>query len=112
MSGTSGTHSLAIVVTYFPDTAALLKLLGQLNKETDFIVIDNGTPNIQELIESIQVYERCIELRQLKVGEQLGHVVERDVSEVALVQLELERVDLQHVRAHLREVRARADACT
>ena len=43
MSGTSGTHSLAIVVTYFPDTAALLKLLGQLNKETDFIVIDNGT---------------------------------------------------------------------
>ncbi len=70
MSGTSGTHSLAIVVTYFPDTAALLKLLGQLNKETDFIVIDNGTPNIQELIESIQVYERCIELRQLK--ENLG----------------------------------------
>ena len=69
-SGTSGTHSLAIVVTYFPDTAALLKLLGQLNKETDFIVIDNGTQNIQELIESIQVYERCIELRQLK--ENLG----------------------------------------
>ena len=70
LSGTSGTHSLAIVVTYFPDTAALLKLLGQLNKETDFIVIDNGTQNIQELIESIQVYERCIELRQLK--ENLG----------------------------------------
>ena len=41
-----------------------------MNKETDFIVIDNGTPNIQELIESIQVYERCIELRQLK--ENLG----------------------------------------
>ena len=33
LSGTSGTHSLAIVVTYFPDTAALLKLLGQLNKD-------------------------------------------------------------------------------
>ena len=55
LSGTSGTHSLAIVVTYFPDTAALLKLLGQLNKETDFIVIDNGTPNIQELLSLIHI---------------------------------------------------------
>ena len=69
MNGTFGvvrTQSFAVVVTYFPDFAPLLKLLSQLNKETDFIVIDNGTPNIYKLIESIQVYERCVEFRQLE----------------------------------------------
>lgn len=63
-------NCLAVVVTYNPDITALLKLLGQLNKETDFIVIDNGTPDINELAESIEVYERCLELR--KLGENQG----------------------------------------
>ena len=89
MSGTSGTHSLAIVVTYFPDTAALLKLLGQLNKETEFIVIDNGTPNIQELIESIQVYERCIELRQLKVNLGLARALNIGIEQALSLGLSL-----------------------
>lgn len=34
--------SCAVVVTYNPDVTALLKLVSQLDKETDFIVIDNG----------------------------------------------------------------------
>lgn len=63
-------NCLAVVVTYNPDITALLKLLGQLNKETNFIVIDNGTPEIDELAESIEVYERCFELR--KLGENQG----------------------------------------
>jgi rhamnosyltransferase len=54
--------SCAIVVTFKPDITALLTLLGQLNKETDFVVIDNGTPDIEKLAESITSYERCLDL--------------------------------------------------
>jgi len=55
----------AVVVTYQPDATALLKLLGQLNKETDFVVIDNGSAEIDRLAESITVYQRCSELIRL-----------------------------------------------
>ena len=51
--------SCAIVVTFKPDITALLKLLGQLNKETEFVVIDNGSPDIKKLMESISVYKNC-----------------------------------------------------
>ena len=47
--------SCAVVVTFKPDITALLTLLGQLNKETDFVVVDNGTPDIEKLSESITV---------------------------------------------------------
>lgn len=57
--------SCAVVVTYQPDATALLKLLGQLNKETDFVVIDNGSAEIDRLAQSITVYERCQELLRL-----------------------------------------------
>ena len=49
----------AVVVTYNPDLTALLKLLGQLEKDSDFIVVDNGSENIEELAASIEVYSRC-----------------------------------------------------
>ena len=57
------THqACAIVVTYHPDLTALLKLLGQLNKETDFIIVDNGSPEIDELADSpnnqLRIYDR------------------------------------------------------
>lgn len=58
-------NSYAVVVTYNPDVTALLKLLGQLNRETDFVVIDNGSPDIERLAESIVVYERCQDLVRL-----------------------------------------------
>ena len=45
--------SCAVVVTYNPDITALLKLVSQLNKETDFLVIDNGSVAIDELAASI-----------------------------------------------------------
>ena len=65
-------NSYAGVVTYNPDITALLKLLGQLNKETDFVVIDNGSPDIEQLAESITVYERCKELLRLEQNEGLA----------------------------------------
>ncbi len=68
-------NSCAIVVTYNPDVTALLKLLGQLNKETDFIVIDNGSPDIERLVESITVYNRCQRLQRLGENEGLARAL-------------------------------------
>lgn len=67
--------SYAIVVTYKPELTALLKLLGQLNKETDFIVIDNGSPQIEKLEKSITVYERCQQLLRLENNEGLARAL-------------------------------------
>ena len=64
--------SCAIVVTYKPDITALLKLLGQLNKETDFVVIDNDSQNIEKLSESIKVYEQCRKIICLERNEGLA----------------------------------------
>ncbi len=68
-------NTFAIVVTYEPDITALLKILGQLNKETDFIVIDNGSPEIDRIAESITVYERCTELLRLDDNEGLARAL-------------------------------------
>ena len=65
-------HSCAIVVTFQPDITALLKLLAQLNKETEFVVIDNGSPNIKKLIESISVYKSCKDIICLEENEGLA----------------------------------------
>jgi rhamnosyltransferase len=65
MTEPKGKKSCAVVVTYQPDFTALLKLLGQLNKETDFVVIDNGSTEIDRLAESITAYQRCRELIEL-----------------------------------------------
>ena len=51
--------SCAIIVTYNPDITALLELSAQLKKETDFIIVDNGTKEISSIVESITVYEKC-----------------------------------------------------
>lgn len=72
--------SCAIVVTYHPDITALLKLLGQLNKETDFVVIDNGSPEIERLAESITVYKRCRELLRLPANEGLAKALNRGIA--------------------------------
>ncbi len=68
-------NSCAAVVTYRPDITALLKLLGQLNKETHFLVIDNGSPDIEHLAESIMVYENCLELIRLDENEGLARAL-------------------------------------
>lgn len=62
--------SCAIVVTFQPDITALLKLLGQLNKEVDFIVVDNGSADIEYIAESIYVYNRCKNL--VRLDENVG----------------------------------------
>jgi len=72
---TESHNAFAIVVTYNPDVTALLKLLGQLNKETDFVVIDNGSEEIERLAESITVYERCQELVKLDSNEGLARAL-------------------------------------
>jgi rhamnosyltransferase len=71
--------SCAIVVTYEPDITALLKLLGQLNKETEFIVIDNGSPEIERLAESITVYDNCKQLLRLDTNEGLAKALNRGI---------------------------------
>lgn len=75
MTDTEAINSFAIVVTYNPDVTSLLKLLGQLDKETDFAVIDNGSPDISRLAESITVYERCQELVRLDSNEGLARAL-------------------------------------
>ena len=65
-------RSCAIIVTYNPDFTALLKLIGQLKKETDFIIVDNGTLDIPYIEESINVYNRCREIICLKKNEGLA----------------------------------------
>jgi rhamnosyltransferase len=65
MSSAETNNGCAVVVTFKPDITALLTLLGQLDKEMDFVVIDNGTPDIETLAESITVYERCVDLLRL-----------------------------------------------
>ena len=72
MSIAMAENSCAVVVTFNPDVTALLTLLGQLNKETDFIVVDNGTPGIEKLVESITVYDRCINLLRLPENKGLA----------------------------------------
>ena len=75
MTSSSGDKSCAVVVTYRPDFTALLKLLAQLNKETEFVVIDNGSEEIDRLAESITVYERCRELIRLEANEGLARAL-------------------------------------
>ena len=72
--------SSAVVVTYNPDITALLKLVSQLNKETDFLVIDNGSVGIDELASSIMGYRRCIELIRLNENEGLAKALNRGIN--------------------------------
>ena len=68
------------MVTYNPDITALLKLVSQLNKETDFVVIDNGSSSFDELATSITVYRRCIEMIRLTENEGLAKALNRGIS--------------------------------
>ncbi|NQV68509.1 MAG: glycosyltransferase family 2 protein [Pseudohongiella sp.] len=79
-SGSSTGRSCAVVVTYKPEITPLLKLLRQLNKETDFIVIDNGTPGSASLVESITVYDRCLKLIRLHDNEGLAKALNRGIA--------------------------------
>jgi rhamnosyltransferase len=65
MKSPSGKLSCAVIVSFNPDITSLLKLLGQLNKETDFIVVDNGSSKIGQFADSIKVYKRCVNLVRL-----------------------------------------------
>ena len=80
MSKPGQSGSCAVVVTYNPDITALLKLVSQLNKETDFLVIDNGSEAIDELAASIMVYKRCIELVRLTENEGLANALNRGIN--------------------------------
>ncbi len=76
------TTCCAIVVTHYPEMAALLKLLSQLNKETDFLVIDNGSPRASQFRESVVAYDRCIHYWQLKDNLGLAEALNRGLQEV------------------------------
>jgi len=81
-SDSAPTNSCAVVVTYHPEMAALLKLLSQLNRETDFLVIDNGSPQAERLRESIVAYSRCLEYRQLTENVGLAQALNYGLEEV------------------------------
>jgi len=53
-------HCCAIVITFHPDMTVLCKLLDQLNRETDFIVIDNASSNATLIKESLTGFDRCV----------------------------------------------------
>ena len=80
MKKSAETSSCAVVVTYNPDITALLKLLSQLNKETDFLVVDNGSSAIDELMASITAYERCVEIMCLSENEGLAKALNRGIN--------------------------------
>ena len=81
LSEQTTTDSCAIVVTYHPEMAALLKLLSQLNRETDFLVIDNGSPEADRFKDSILAYSRCLEYRQLMENVGLARALNHGLEE-------------------------------
>ena len=68
-------ESCAIVVTFHPDITPLLDMLGQLNRETRFVVVDNGSPAIGRLEESITVYEKCLGIIKRERNEGLARAL-------------------------------------
>ena len=72
MQITPCSKSCAIIVTHNPDMTALLELSAQLNKETDFLIVDNGTHGISGIEESITVYKKCKKVISLDNNEGLG----------------------------------------
>ena len=72
MQITPCSKSCAIIVTHNPDITVLLELGSQLNKETDFIIVDNGTHGISSIEKSITVYEKCRTVISLDNNEGLG----------------------------------------
>lgn len=75
MDSPSANTCCAIIVSYNPDITSMLKLLGQLNKETDFIVVDNGSQKIAQFAASIQVYKRCVSLIRLPGNAGLAEAI-------------------------------------
>ena len=73
-------ETCAIVVTFHPDITPLLTLLGQLNRETRFLVIDNGSPSIGRLEESITVYEKCLGIVKRERNEGLARALNIGIS--------------------------------
>lgn len=69
----------AVVVSYEPDATALLKLLAQLDKEGDFILVDNGSASIDELEPSIRVYKGCRAVDKLGRNEGLALGLNRGI---------------------------------
>ena len=55
-------ESCAIIVTYNPDIIALLELSSQLEKESDFIIVDNGTCKISGIVELRSLFMKNVKL--------------------------------------------------
>lgn len=64
--------SCAVVVTFNPEVGPLLKLLSQLNREIDFLVVDNGSADASRLDSSIRVYQHCLDYIRLPENEGLA----------------------------------------
>lgn len=62
----------ALIVTYNPDRDVLLKLAGQLARETDFIVVDNASANVDDFAEALTGLDRCRALLRREQNEGLA----------------------------------------
>ncbi len=69
------TETCAIVVTHHPDITPLLTMLRQLNRETNFLVVDNESPSIGQLEESITAYENCLGILRREQNEGLARAL-------------------------------------
>jgi len=80
MKAPGKTGSCAIVVTHFPDVTPLLTMLAQLSRETNFLIVDNGSPNIGHLDESITAYESCLGVVRREQNEGLARALNIGIS--------------------------------
>jgi rhamnosyltransferase len=70
------------VVTHYPGLKDLLGLLNELNRETDFLVIDNGSPQADQYRASILTCNRCVGFLQLPENIGLAEALNKGLQEV------------------------------
>ncbi len=56
--------SCAIIVTYNPEPAVLLALVGQISQQSDFLLIDNASTNPDAFIPAVSAAPRCLGVRR------------------------------------------------
>ncbi len=75
MAGPNSISACAIIVTYNPDATVLGNLLGKINTECDFFVIDNKSDNLHEFESGTKAHARCIGLEKLDENQGLATAI-------------------------------------
>lgn len=72
----------AIVVSYEPDTTVLLSLLDQISAQTDFLLIDNASRNLEEFLPIAKAKSRCLGVHALPENIGLASAMNLGLREV------------------------------